>query len=131
MYVFDPRETGENVFKTFALPAHYPGSINAFIDGIACGDVDNDGFYVCDITKDVAERVNLDWSAASQYQNLARTYVHFEAANMSIKYEATTSNGEKIALWVPITGVNKGKVSVMTGANGENYDVDVVVNMGE
>ena len=129
MYVFDPNETGNNIFKAFVLPEHYPGNINAYIDGIACGDVDNDGFYVCDITKDAAERVNLDWSGASQYQNLARTYVHFEAANMSIKYEATTSNGEKIALWVPITGVNKGKVSVMTGANGENYDVDVVVNM--
>jgi hypothetical protein len=131
MYVFDPRETGDNVFKAFVLPAHYPGSINAFINGIACGDVDNDGFYVCDITKNEAERVELDWSGASQYQSLARKFAHFEAANMSIKYEATTSNGEKIALWVPITGENRGKVSVLTGSNGDNYDVDVIVNMDE
>jgi hypothetical protein len=48
---------------------------------------------------------------------------------MSIKYEATTSDGQKIALWVPIVGENQGKVTVLTGDNGENYDIDVVLNM--
>lgn len=129
MYIFDPKASGDGVFVMHELPAHYPGSINEFINGIACGDVDNDGFYVCDINKNAAVRVNLDWSGASQYQSLERKFTHFEAGNMSIKYEATTSDGQKIALWVPVVGENQGKVTVMTGANGDNYDIDVVLNM--
>ena len=38
---------------------------------------------------------------------------------------------KQIALWVPITGADRGKVSVLTGSNGDNYDVDVIVNMDE
>ena len=115
--------------KTSPLPDHYPDNINIYVKGIGCGDVTNDGFYVCDLnTLAPAEYVPLDWTNAGQYQSLSRTYTHFEAANMSIKYEAI-DNGSKIALWVPITGDDRGKVKVYTGTDGSNYDVDVVVDI--
>lgn len=128
MCTFDPQAEGENALTKRNLPEHYPGSINAYIEGIGCNDVTNDGFYVCDITKDAAEWVDLDWSDAGAYQNYPREYVHFEAANMSIKYEATTPDG-KITLWVPITGENQGKVTVFSDEKGNSYDVDVMIDM--
>lgn len=128
MCTFDPQAEGENALTKRKLPEHYPGSINAYIEGIGCNDVTNDDFYVCDITKDAAERVDLDWSDAGAYKDYPREYVHFEAANMSIKYEATTSDG-KITLWVPITGENQGKVTVFSDEKGNSYDVDVMIDM--
>ena len=129
MCTFNPKATGEGKFTKRNIPSYYPGSINAYIEGIGCGNVTKDGFYVCDITKDEGEWVSLDWSDAAQYQNLERKYVHFEAANMSIKYEATTKNGDNIALWVPIVGENRGKVAVYSDANGGSYDIDVMVDL--
>lgn len=128
MCIFDPHAAGGDVFVTYPLPEHYSGSINDYIEGIGCCDVTKDGFYVCDLTKDAAEWVDLDWSDAGAYQNYPREYVHFEAANMSIKYEATTSDG-KITLWVPITGEDRGKVTVFSDEKGNSYDVDVMIDM--
>ena len=49
---------------------------------------------------------------------------------MSLKYECTTTDKKTVVAWVPISGANRGKVSVLTDANGNaNYDVKVVVDM--
>lgn len=110
------------------MPSYFSGNINDYVDGIGCGNVTANGFEVCNLNTLTSEHVDLDWSGAGRYQSLNRTYTHFEAANMSIKYEAI-DNGSKIALWVPITGADKGKVKVYTGTDDSNYDVDVVVDI--
>ena len=114
-------------FDIVDLPSFFPGSINAYIEGVGVGDVTKDGFKVCNLDTRNYETVSLDWSNASQYQSYPREYVHFEAANMSIKYEAKTGDGKLVAaLWVPVTGPDKGKVKVITDENG-NADIDVKV----
>ncbi len=110
------------------LPDHYNENSGLYVDGIACNEPTEQGFYVCDLSKDQAEYVTIDWSGVQQYkaqvQNLEA--VHFEAANMSEKYVGKTADGKMYTFWVPITGENQGKAVLYTDENGD-ADLDVKV----
>lgn len=115
-----------------ALPEHYNDNSGQYSEGISCSEATDRGFYVCDLSKDAAEYVQLDWSNASQWQSKVTkmTFVHYEMGNMSVKYECQTSDGQKIVAWVPIVGENAGKVVINTDDSGDaGYDVKVVVDM--
>ena len=108
--------------------------IRRYVDGITYEGATSEGFWLCDLSKDEAEWISLDWSNATQWEaqvnKSTMTVEHYEMGNMSLKYTARTNNGNSIVLWVPITGDNRGKVQVITDADGNaDIDVKVVVNM--
>ena len=118
--------------RTRYLPDHYNDNSNFYIEGIACNEVTDKGFYVCDLSKDQAEYVALDWSNASNWQSKVESmeYVHFEAAFMAVKYEITTTDKQQITAWVPITGESAGKVSIFTDDNGDpNLIINVLLSL--
>lgn len=122
----------KGTINTRALPQHYNDNYNMYVEGIACSEATSQGFYLCDLSKDEAEYITLDWSQASAWQSMFTKMeaVHFEAANMSLKYQCTTTDNKTVVAWVPISGANRGKVKILTDADGNaNYDVKVVVDM--
>ena len=126
---FDPVA---GTINTRALPQHYNDNSGQYAEGISCSEATEQGFYVCDLSKDAADYVQLDWSKASQWKSkISRmTFVHYEMGNMSVKYDCQTTDGKTIVAWVPITGANAGKVVINTDDSGDAaYDVKVVVNM--
>ena len=128
---FEPTASGEKIHSR-PLPQHFNDNYNMYVDGIACEEATGQGFWLCDLSKDQADYIQLDWSTASSWQSkmASMTAVHFEAANMSLKYECKTTDGQTVIAWVPITGSKRGKVSILTDADGNAaYDVKVVVNM--
>lgn len=131
IYTFDPA-TG--TINGRPLPEHYNDNMGFYVDGITYEGATSEGFWLCDLSKDEAEWISLDWSNATQWEaqvnKSTMTVEHYEMGNMSLKYTARTNNGNSIVLWVPITGDNRGKVQVITDADGNaNIDVKVVVNM--
>ena len=128
LYTFDPEEEEISVRN---LPAHYPAAKGWYIDGIACNDANAQGFWVCDLSKDEAEHIALDWSGLPDYQSRVTSMVpvHFEAACMAEKYIGTTSDGNKLTFWVPVTGANAGKVTLLTMDGDGGYDISVLLNM--
>lgn len=126
---FDP-VTG--TISTRALPQHYNDNYDQYSDGISCSEATDQGFYVCDLSKNAADYVQLDWSNASQWKSKVSQmrFVHYEMGNMSVKYDCQTTDGQTFVAWVPIVGANAGKVIVNTDATGDAaYDVKVIVNM--
>ena len=128
LYTFDPEEAEISVRN---LPAHYPAAKGWYIDGIACNDANAQGFWVCDLSRDEAEYIALDWSGLPDYQSRVTSMVpvHFEAACMAEKYTGTTSDGDKLTFWVPVTGANAGKVTLLTMDGDGGYDISVLLNM--
>ena len=131
IYTFDPA-TG--TINGRPLPEHYNDNMGFYVDGISYEGATSEGFWLCDLSKDAAEWITLDWRDAAQWEaqvnKSSMTVEHYEMANMSLKYTAQTNDGKSIVLWVPITGDNRGKIQVITDADGNaNIDVKVVVNM--
>ena len=98
---------------------------------ILSGNVIVQGFWVCDLSRDEAEYIALDWSGLPDYQSRVTSMVpvHFEAACMAEKYTGTTSDGDKLTFWVPVTGANAGKVTLLTMDGDGGYDISVLLNM--
>lgn len=118
--------------KSRRLPEHYNENMNMYVDGVACEGATDKGFWLCDLSKDAAEWIELDWSNASSWQAKvsSMSVVHYEMANMSLKYECNSTGGGSFAAWVPIAGKDKGKVAVYTDESGDaGFDVSVVVDM--
>ena len=128
LYTFDPKAATMGVRN---LPAHYPAAKGWYINGIACNEASAQGFYVCDLSKDEAEYVALDWSDVSEYQSkvTSMTAEHFEAACMAVKYIATTSDGSKQTFWAPVTGSNAGKLILLNADDNGGYDINVLLNL--
>lgn len=128
LYTFYPEDAEISVRN---LPAHYPAAKGWYIDGIACNDANAQGFWVCDLSKDEAEYVALDWTNVSEYQSKVTSMVaeHFEAACMAEKYIATTSDGNKLTFWAPITGANAGKLTILNADENGGYDINVLLNL--
>lgn len=121
-----------NVVSTRDLPAHYDANYNAYIDGVACCEATEHGFYVCDLSKSAAQWVDLDWSAASEYQSQVTkmTPDHFEAAFMALRYLGQTSDGSSLTFWAPVTGQSAGKLALMTDPDGDpNFVIQVLLSL--
>lgn len=128
IYTFDP------VAKTITgrkLPEHYPTREGSYVDGVAYVADGTDAYWECDLSKDAAERVLLDWSSASEYQGRivpgSLQLVRFEAASLTLQYEAYLSNGTKLNFYTSVTGTDRGKIKTSVGS--ENNAGMVVTTM--
>lgn len=126
-------DAATGTIKTRPLPAHYNERIDEYVDGIACTEATDKGFYLCDLSKDEAEYITLDWSLAPNLQSKVTSMqaVHYEMGNTSLKYRCSTNDGRTLYAWVPISGENRGKVVVLgeTDDIQSNYDIKVVIDL--
>ena len=125
---FDPI-AGEITSRT--LPAHYPDRQDEYVDGVGYTVDGTSGFWECDLSKDAAEYVALDWSSASEYQGKivpgTLQMERFEAASLTLQFKASMTNGTKLNFYTSVVGEDRGKIKTSIG--GENNAGMVVTTM--
>lgn len=113
------------------LPEHYPSREDEYVDGVAYVADGTEGYWECDLSKSAAERVTLDWSSAAEYQGKivpnSLQLVRFEAASLTLQFEAYLSNGTKLNFYSSVVGADRGKIKTSIG--GENNAGMVVTTM--
>ena len=113
---FDPKAAK---VSSRTLPDHYPGQEAEYVDGVGYAADGTNGYWECDLSKDAAEYVTLDWSSAAQYQrNIvpgSLRLVRFEAASMTLQYIASLSDGTELNFYTSVTGADKGIVKTTVG----------------
>lgn len=114
-YTFDPQ--AKKVVSA-ALPAHYPSDYTEYYNDVAyvMGSGEQ-SFYICDMAKDRAEEVTIDWSEYDAYKSklAPSTIKAFEPYNprtQSFVKTALTLDGQKITIMLDVAGEYKGKVRV-------------------
>ena len=114
-YTFDPKA---KKVTSAVLPMHYPSDYTAYYNDVAyvMGDGER-AFYICDMAKDGAEEVLIDWSEVDAFKaKLAPTTIKaFEPYNprtQSFVKTALTLDGQKVTIMVDVAGGNKGKARV-------------------
>ena len=116
---------------TRTLPDRYPSLQNDYVDGVAYVADGTAGYWECDLDKDAAEYVTLDWSSAAQYQGqiVPRTLklVRFEAASMTLQYSASLTDGTILDFYTSVIGNDKGRIKTSIGS--ENNAGMVVTTM--
>ena len=89
------------------------------------------GYWECDLSKDAAEYVSLDWSSASEYQGQivqrTLTLVRFEAASLTLQYSASLVDGTILYFYTSVVGADRGKIKTSIGS--ENNAGMVVTTM--
>ena len=128
IYTFDPKAktiTGKK------LPAHYPSREDEYMNGVAYVADGTAGYWECDLSKDAAEYVSLDWSSASEYQGQivqrTLTLVRFEAASLTLQYSASLVDGTILYFYTSVVGADRGKIKTSIGS--ENNAGMVVTTM--
>lgn len=114
-HTFDPQ--AKKVTST-ALPEHYPSDYTEYYNDVAyvMGSGER-AFYICDMAKDRAEEVTIDWSEFDAFKSkLAQSTIKaFDAYNprtQSFVKTALTLDGQKVTIMVDVAGDNKGKARV-------------------
>ena len=131
VHTFNPK-TG--VITSRSLPAHYPSNENEYVDGVAYVANGTTSYYECDLSKDAAEEVTLDWSAVAEYQGRivpnSLRLVRFEAASLTLQFIASLSDGTELNLYTSVTGADRGKVRASIGsANNAGMVVTTMVRL--
>ncbi len=136
IYSVDP------IAKTVAkrvLPAHYPGDENSYYDGIAYSvdDPQNplpSSFYICDLSKDAAEEVTIDYSALAEY--LMKIVpgksgsISYDPNTQSFRSSLLLTDGTTLNIYVYVSGENKGKAVVFReGENTAGQVISVMVRL--
>ena len=128
IYTFNP---AAKTITGRKLPAHYPSREDEYVNGVAYVADGTDGYWECDLSKDAAERVTLDWSSASEYQGKivpnSLRLVRFEAASLTLQFEAYLSNGTVLNFYTSVVGADRGKIKTSIGS--ENNAGMVVTTM--
>ena len=128
IYTFDPKAA---TVSSRTLPAHYPGNEDAYVNGVAYVADGTSGFWECDLSKDAAEYVTFDWSSAAEYQSKivpgSLRMLRFEAASLTIQFEAYMSNGTELSFYTSVTGADRGVIKTSVGS--ENNAGMVVTTM--
>ena len=114
-YTFDPQA---KKVASASLPQHYPSDYTEYYNDVAyvMGDGER-AFYICDMAKDRAEEVTIDWSEFEAYKSklASSTIKAFEPYNprtQSFVKTALTLDGQKVTIMVDVAGDNKGKARV-------------------
>lgn len=114
-YTFDPQAKG---VSSVDLPAHYPSDYTEYYNDVAyvMGDGEQ-SFYICDMAKNQAETVNIDWSEYDTYKSkLApasiRAFEKYNPRTQSFVKTALTMDGQKVTIMLDVAGDKKGKVRV-------------------
>lgn len=125
---FDPKA---GKITSRALPEHYPSNETEYVDGVGYTVDGTVGYWECDLSKDAAEYVALDWSSAAEYQNKivpgTLRLERFEAASLTLQFKASLTNGTQLNFYTPVTGADRGKIKTTVG--GENNAGMVVTTM--
>ncbi|MBQ7640567.1 MAG: hypothetical protein IJS91_06225 [Bacteroidales bacterium] len=111
IYTLDPKA---GTVSSRTLPDHYPSGEGAYVDGVAYAIDGTAGFWECDLSKDAAEYVTLDWSSAAEYQGKivpgTLRMERFEAASLTLQFVAYLSNGTQLNFYASVTGADRGKI---------------------
>lgn len=128
IYTFDPKA---KTVTSRSLPEHYPGSQDEYVNGVAYAVDGTAGYWECDLSKDAAEYVTLDWSSAAEYQGKivpgTLRLERFEAASLTLQFKASLTNGTKLEFYTSVVGAERGKIKTSIG--GENNAGLVVTTM--
>ena len=120
IHTFDPK-AGTVTSRT--LPAHYPSNEGEYVNGVAYSVDGTAGYWECDLSKDAAEYVALDWSSAAEYQGKivpgTLRLDRFEAASLTLQFKASLTNGTQLAFYTSVTGSDKGVIKTSVG-DGNN-----------
>ena len=125
---FDPKA---GKLTSRALPAHYPDREDEYVDGKGYTVDGTAGFWECDLSKDAAEYVALDWSSAAEYQGKivpgTLRLERFEAASLTLQFKASLSTGTQLNFYTSVVGADRGKIKTTVGS--ENNAGLVVTTM--
>ena len=134
-FTFDPQ--AKKVTEA-ALPEHYPSDYTDYYNDVAyvMGDGER-AFYICDMAKDRAEEVTIDWSEYDAYKSKLATstikpFEEYNPRTQSFVKTALTMDGQKVTIMLDVAGDNKGKVRVYkagdTSTAGQVISVMVRLN---
>ena len=102
------------------LPEHYPILQDSYVNDVGYAPDGTAGYWECDLAKDAAEYVTLDWSSASEYQSqiVPRTLVleRFEAASLTLQYSASLTDGTILKFYTSVVGNDRGKIKTSVGS---------------
>ena len=119
IYTFDPK-AGEVTSR--ALPQHYPSKEGEYVDGVAYVADGTAGYWECDLSKDAAEYVALDWSSAAEYQSKivpgTLRMERFEAASLTLQFVAYMTNGTQLNFYTSVVGADRGRIKTNVGSDG-------------
>ena len=119
IHTLDPKA---GTVSTRKLPAHYPSNQGEYVDGVAYTIDGTAGYWECDLSKDAAEYVTLDWSSALEYQGKivpgTLRLERFEAASLTLQFVAYMTNGTELNFYTSVTGSDRGKIKTSVGSNG-------------
>ena len=119
IHTLDPKA---GTVSTRKLPAHYPSNQGEYVDGVAYTIDGTAGYWECDLSKDAAEYVTLDWSSASEYQGKIVSGTlkleRFEAASLTLQFVAYLTNGTQLNFYTSVVGTDRGKIKTNVGSDG-------------
>ena len=92
------------------------------MDGVAYAIDGTSGFWECDLSKDAAEYVALDWGSAAEYQSKivpgTLRMERFEAASLTLQFVAYMTNGTQLNFYTSVVGADRGKIKTNVGSDG-------------
>ena len=105
-----------------ALPEHYPFLEGEYVNGVAYAIDGTAGYWECDLSKDAAEYVTLDWSSAADYQSKivpgTLRMERFEAASLTLQFVAYMTNGTELNFYTSVVGADRGRIKTNVGSDG-------------
>jgi len=121
------------------LPEHYPSGESNYYDGIAYV-VDPEAilpnsFYICDLAKDAAEEVPIDYSALGEYlmkivPGKSGVFNPYDPNTQSFSASLMMTDGTSLRIYVYVSGENKGKALVYReGENAAGQVISVMVRL--
>lgn len=114
-FTFDPQ--AKRVTNA-ALPQHYPSDYTEYYNDVAyVMEANENAFYICDMAKNMAETVTIDWTEFDAYKSkLApssiKAFEKYNPRTQSFVKTALTMDGQKVTIMVDVAGPNKGKARV-------------------
>ena len=116
---FDPKAA---TISSRKLPDHYPSNQGDYVDGVAYTVDGTSGYWECDLSKDAAEYVALDWSSAAEYQGKivpgTLKMERFEAASLTLQFVAYMTNGTQLNFYTSVKGADRGIIKTNVGSDG-------------
>ncbi len=119
IHTFDPKA---GTISSRALPEHYPFLEGEYVNGVAYAIDGTAGYWECDLSKDAAEYVTLDWSSAAEYQSKivpgTLRMERFEAASLTLQFVAYMTNGTQLNFYTSVVGADRGRIKTNVGSDG-------------
>ena len=130
-FAFDPKAKKVTQMN---LPEHYPDNEREYYDNIAyIMNANEQSFYICDLSKDAAEQVIIDWSEYEAYRSQIVTeekFGKYDPSTQSFQKGAIMMNGKRLTVMVDVSGDNKGKARVIKpGESTAGQVISVMVRL--